>query len=620
MCLSVLITGTVDNAYALGIGNIRVQSALGQPLKAQLDVTGVDTQDIDLGCFRASVESAEGILLSNIDLSVSTQGNVKLLNLFARKNISEPAVKVIVNISCDVQLRREYLILLDPPELKSSYGNSAANFIPASSVPVQLSEKDLQLRTEKSASTLKQPIVSNKTEIVSDASPSRKNTKKLKSTTKMGEIPHPKDALKLSDEADVLPQGLKLESTLSENVVQKTVNATAELRLAQAQFAAMLRGEDSPSNSPDKTVAIEQKNHLLQQESVQLKRQIQQGKATLEDVKEASVPKEWFYALLALIVGAIAVAGLLIAYIRRIHKKTSSTWWEQKEIRPIVEAKPNIEDLVNSVQASYGSGSIKELGHLTEGGLHSNPMPPSIISKAKSDVDHSLGSMDAPSVFGRNYTPSLEDTNSSTFNFFSSRTNSVKVEEISDVTQEAEFWMSVNDPERAIEILEPQAELEHPESPVPWLYLLDLYRVVGNKDKYDPLRDRFVVFFNANVPEFEVDPATLPSRHLDDFEHLSRKICSMWNGNEILPFLESLLVDDRDGKRMGFELPVYRDILLLISIANELERQKTLGGVGRAWEIASPQPITAQAPLSMQEDSNLINFENIEFQKKPDVV
>jgi hypothetical protein len=37
-----------------------------------------------------------------------------------------------------------------------------------------------------------------------------------------------------------------------------------------------------------------------------------------------------------------------------------------------------------------------------------------------------------------------------------------------------------------------------------------------------------------------------------------------------LPFLESLLVDDRDGKRMGFELPVYRDILLLISVANEL--------------------------------------------------
>ena len=195
----------------------------------------------------------------------------------------------------------------------------------------------------------------------------------------------------------------------------------------------------------------------------------------------------------------------------------------------------------------------------------------------------------------------------------------MKVEEISDVTQEAEFWMSVNDPERAIEILEPQAELDQPDSPVPWLYLLDLYRVVGNKEKYDPLRDRFVVFFNANVPEFEVDPATLPSRHLDDFEHLSKKICSMWNSNEILPFLESLLIDDRDGKRMGFELPVYRDILLLISIANELERQKTSGGGARVWENASTTPVATNAPVMLEEDSNVINFETIDFQNKPDL-
>ena len=52
------------------------------------------------------------------------------------------------------------------------------------------------------------------------------------------------------------------------------------------------------------------------------------------------------------------------------------------------------------------------------------------------------------------------ETNSSIGRFFfSSPGTSVKVEEISDVTQEAEFWISMNDPRRAIEILEPQEEL-----------------------------------------------------------------------------------------------------------------------------------------------------------------
>jgi len=354
----------------------------------------------------------------------------------------------------------------------------------------------------------------------------------------------------------------------------------------------------------------------LLKESSQLKRQIQQDKSTIEDLKENSIPKTWFYLLLLLVTGALAVAGVLIAYIKRVHKKTSSTWWEQKEVKQVPDTKLNIEELVNSVQASYGTTTTNVTADSAESVLRPALGTISTQSKIKPVNESLLGSLEAPSVFGRNYTPSLEDTNSSTFNFFSSRTNSVKVEEISDVTQEAEFWMSVNDPERAIEILEPQAELDHPESPVPWLYLLDLYRVVGNKDKYDPLRDRFVVFFNANVPEFEIDPATLPTRHLDDFEHLSKKICSMWNTNEILPFLESLLIDDRDGKRMGFELPVYRDILLLISIANELERQKTMGEIDRGRNLFIGSASAGSVNKPHEEDTNVINFETIDFENK----
>ena len=606
----------MGDAYALGVGNIRVQSSLGQQLRAQLEVTGVEAQDVDLGCFRASVESAEGVFLSPVDLKLSTQGNVKYLNLFARKNISEPAVRVVLNISCDLQLHREYLILLDPPDISASIPNQIAAMNEVAQAPANT----LPQRVDLPAQISKKIVVKNKSEIVAVNADQSTNSKRLKSTKKMIDMPRTKDALKLSDDADVVPQGLKLESTLSQESDHKNGDRSAELRLAQAQFAAMLRGENAPSSSAAVPVAPDQKNRSTTQETIQLKRQLLQGRTALEDLREASVPKEWFYVLIALILAALGLAGLLVAYIRRIHKKTSSTWWEQKEARPVVETKPNIEELVNSVQASYIS-STTVARELPDSGQNSSSAPQSTIAKTKSKTEsqQALGNIDAPSIFGKNYTPSLEDTNSSTFNFFSSRATSVKVEEISDVTQEAEFWMSVNDPERAIEILEPQAELDQPDSPVPWLYLLDLYRVVGNKEKYDPLRDRFVVFFNANVPEFEVDPATLPSRHLDDFEHLSKNICSMWNSNEILPFLESLLIDDRDGKRMGFELPVYRDILLLISIANELERQKTSGGGARVWENASTTPVATNAPVMLEEDSNVINFETIDFQNKPDL-
>ena len=607
------MAGATENAFALGMGGLRVQSALGQQLRAQLDVTGVDGQDIDLGCFRATVESTEGLLLSNVDVRITSQGNSKFLSLATRKNIQEPAVKVIVHVSCDVQLHREYMILLDPPEMSGAAGLITLPSLEQTSVPTKATP--LPPKGVKLPLSPNQAAVNQKTELVSHSEVVKKNTKKSTHAAKLSEANLVRDSLKLSDEPDQLPlpQGLKLADTISAGTDGKNSEASAELRLAQAQYAAMMRGEDVPRVAPGSVDASEQKNQSLLKESSQLKRQIQTDKLTIDELKENTLPKTWFYLLLLLVAGAVAVAGVLTAYIRRIHKKTSSTWWEQKEARPVQDTKLNIEDLVNSVQASYsGTASIASPESITRPTSSGNTTP----SKIKPTHEAALGVLEAPSIFGKNYTPSLEDTNSSTFNFFSSRTSSVKVEEISDVTQEAEFWMSVNDPERAIEILEPQAELDQPESPVPWLYLLDLYRVVGNKDKYNPLRDRFVVFFNANVPEFEIDPATLPTRHLDDFEHLSKKICSMWNTNDILPFLESLLIDDRDGKRMGFELPVYRDILLLISIANELERQKSMGEVDR---IRRPAVSPPNSPVHVQEpdhDGNVINFEAIEFDKK----
>jgi hypothetical protein len=209
----------------------------------------------------------------------------------------------------------------------------------------------------------------------------------------------------------------------------------------------------------------------------------------------------------------------------------------------------------------------------------------------------------------------LEETNSSVFNFFSSPSSSVNVEEISDVTQEAEFWMSVNDPERAIEILEPQIDLAHPDSPVPWLYLLDLYSVVNNKAKYDSLRDRFIVTFNAIIPQA---PATADVRQLEDFSHLIKHICELWNRTGIVAFLQSLLVDDRDGNRVGFELPVYRDILMLIAVARELERvQLQEGNHPDGSPSVSHRLNSNENPGSnqLEPEHGLIEFEVIDFLK-----
>jgi hypothetical protein len=322
------------------------------------------------------------------------------------------------------------------------------------------------------------------------------------------------------------------------------------------------------------------------------------------------------------LVGLVTIAALLV-HISRLNKRTEFAWAatlpEPHEAEP---SKNKIEELVDSIQASYGSRAAstrpKYAGPANDSALGNSDAGDLQAAAAARLQRAAAAALGAPSVASAQNTPSatparaeplagglpsLEDSNSSnasSFNFFSSRSSSVKVEEISDVTQEAEFWMSVNDPQRAIEILEPQAAIEVPDSPVPWLYLLDLYRVTKNQDKYDALRDRFIMIFNAHIPDFD-EPDTGDGRQLMDFEHLMNRICGMWATNDILPFLQSLLIDDRDGKRMGFELPVYRDILLLISVAHELERM-------RAAEQAPSSSRPAAQP-------DTLSFESIEFEK-----
>lgn len=614
-----------EEAGAVALSGLRTQSYLGQPFKGQLEMTGPDALMLDSSCLQAQVETPDGIFISPVSIALTQRTNAVSVSFQSRKPIHEPAIKLVMKVACEVQLSREYLLLLDPG------GNAVETAAIASASP----NARTQVTAERAAPKVKTPASEGSAVTASEIVSQRHQPKTFESKKSRAErAPKPaaaQDTLKLSDQVEMIAQGMKMSQSLTLGAANNKsgVQDVEELRQAQAHFAAMLRGEAvAPAEVQTASKADQSRADTLQKEAGQLKKQLQLEKAQLEELRENSVSESWMWALGGLLAAALASSGLLYAYVRRLHRTHSASWWEQTPAKTEPEPRKNIEELVNSVQAAYATEP-----HMTD--VAALPEMQSQVSAPKSDSrlrtlsqtkEQDLGNLETHSVFGRTYSPSLEDTNSSTFNFFATpKGNTLKVEEISDVTQEAEFWMSVNDPERAIEILEPQLDVDHPDSPVPWLYLLDLYRMVGKKAEYDELRDRFVVFFNANIPEFETDPGTLNARHLDDFEHLVKRICAIWDTNEAIPFLESLLVDDRDGKRMGFELPVYRDILLLISIAHELEKSRAHGGLPSLHASTlpprqlpkDPMATAASQPEPEPENGNLIDFEVYDF-RKPD--
>jgi len=613
--------GATTSVFALGLGELRVRSSLGQPLLVHSNVMGAETESLNPSCLRARVVSMDGAFIASATISIHQKQKMRALSFSTQQAINEPAINLIIDINCETQLHREFSILLDPPNVSVGSASIARDPSPfAKTDTPQISSQTFTDVAPTNASSLKSTEKKQKqrsaealSKALNEESPVPQKKSKNRVEKSIASNVPAKDVLKLSDDIVLpdFPQGLRMSDILSSSSGQQLVENNQELRAAQARMAAILRDEVAPVAPALPNVVDSSEIASLKRETEKLRQQNLQDKSALAQLQSKSGFDYWVVILGLISILAIGIILFLLVYIRKNLSAQNATWWEDGE--QALENQPEkIEDVINSLQASYD-------------GKSGNTAPKSEpLSKQASDAKVVADSIESEhlnvqeSQDGKSVsrTPSLEETNSSIFNFFAPRGNSVKVEEISDVTQEAEFWISMNDPQRAIEILAAQEQLEHPDSPVPWLFLLDLYRTVNDQQKYDRLRDRFIVFFNANIPEFETDLSTLPSRHLEDFPHLMQKICEAWNGNNIISYLESLLVDDREGKRAGFDLPVYRDILMLLGIAHELDRIMAIEGPVKEMrsevDVKLPLEENVTDPIA-ETEFGTIEFETIDF-------
>ena len=120
-------------AHALGLGRISVQSALGEPLRAEIDIAEISADEAS--SLKASVASAEAFRAAGLEysssiaeLQISVQKRVdgrSYLRLSSARAITEPFVDLILEANWSSgRIVRDYTMLFDPPNLRQS-GNAA---------------------------------------------------------------------------------------------------------------------------------------------------------------------------------------------------------------------------------------------------------------------------------------------------------------------------------------------------------------------------------------------------------------------------------------------------------------------------------------------------------------
>lgn len=141
----------LSNAHATGLGRLTVLSALGQPLRAEIELTSPDKDEV--ASLVPKLASAEAFRQSSIDFNpallslrfaVESRGAGYVIRVSSTQAMNEPFVDLLLEMnSSNGKLLREYTFLLDPAELRNSQSAQVANPVsvatPSSAVkaPVQ---------------------------------------------------------------------------------------------------------------------------------------------------------------------------------------------------------------------------------------------------------------------------------------------------------------------------------------------------------------------------------------------------------------------------------------------------------------------------------------------------
>lgn len=109
---------------------------------------------------------------------------------------------------------------------------------------------------------------------------------------------------------------------------------------------------------------------------------------------------------------------------------------------------------------------------------------------------------------------------------------------------------------------------ENPRESLPqWLKLLEIHRLSGNRSEFERSAAELKQHFNVQPDQWNT-PQTASRNSLETYPHIRSQVVKLWRKPECVTLLRALLLDNREGTRLGFPAAVAEEILLLIAIQN----------------------------------------------------
>lgn len=575
-CLPLSIAAAFGSGDALALGFARAQPTvtLGAPLEFSVGLRLDPSEVLRAECVSAEVWIGDApVPRGSVGASLVSTGGVPTIVVRTLGKIDEPVVTVNVTAGCEAKVSRRFTLFADPPEMSTSLPAvvDAAPLAPAPAPAAAVTASPAERAPATRTAVTRERVADSRP--ASTARPPSSRRSAAPGAVPDSTIRPSAAAPALAFDRSGPGARLRLDAPSVTAKADLVLAEAAEQRLAALQALRMASdaAQQAASSASTRVSAMEASLEALKRESQANRENMAKLQQRLADADERG---QWTPWLLGAVLAMLGIAGWLYARLKRSEAEKQQAWWNSSQVSAANAAPGTTGD------AEPPLAPVPEV----QAPATATPMPVPVPPAASPIV------VTPPVAAAADRVPASQATQPLPAGLVvpDAVQRDVSIEELLDVEQQAEFFVVLGQDEAAIDLLMGHLRSAGGASPLPYLKLLEIYHRRGDQAAYERMRRRFNDRFNALAPDWAT--GLQQGRSLEDYPEVMSRIQHQWlRPADAMAELETLLF--RTDRGQLFDLPAYRDVLFLFTLARDL--QEVVQHEGPQVDVLLPLPQSA---------------------------